>query len=693
MAGSSVIGALRVNLGIDSAQFNTGLKDAQTGAERFAKVAKTAFAAVGAAAVAMASAFAVGVRRSLTEADDLTKMAQKIGIPIEELSKLKYAADLSGVSLSGLSTGVRRLSQNMNDAAHGVGEGAEAFEQLGINVLGADGKLKSSSQILAEIADRFEKMPDGAEKTALAMDLMGRSGADLIPLLNGGSAALNSLLLEAKAFGLEISQKTGKAAEIFNDNLARMSYALQGVTLSLTAALAPALVVVSEAMVNLAQMFVDALQYLPTLAEYAAVAGGALAAMVSPAILAAFGNLTTAIAVGLVGAVRALTAVIAANPLGALAVGIAAAVTAAYHFRDEIQKAIGVDVVQLARNAANLVIGSFVAAYEDIKFVWTNFPDIIGAAVIGAANAVIAGTENMINAATGLLDSFIAKVNSALSALPGGLEIGQIGAVSIGRIQNDAAARLSSAVGNRNAAVSAALNFDYIGEIGSAFEGATAGAQNFGAAVGGVNDELEDLGGSGGGGKKGGSGKAKKASDELKKMAEAMQNAKETLGEGFGSVIQGLVKGTLDWKDAIVQAGQSLLRYLNEINVARGSSGLFGGGLFQGLLGSLLGFRANGGGISAGNPYVVGERGPELIVPNTNGTVISNRDMQGLGGGLRISVASDVDNSGNITPFVTSIAREESTKAAGRVARSVDSQVDQRNENRDVRRIRPRSPF
>lgn len=650
MAGSSVIGALRVNLGIDSAQFQTGLKQAQTGAERFAKIAKTAFAAVGAAAAGMAAAFAVGIRRSLSEADKLTKLAQKIGIPVEELSKLKYAADLSGVSLDGLSTGVRRLSQNMNDAAAGTGEGAEAFKQLGINVKGADGSLKSSSQIMAEMADKFAQMPDGAQKTALAMDLMGRSGADMIPMLNGGSEALNALLLEAKAFGLEISVETGKAAEVFNDNLSRIGYALEGVTLSLTAALAPALVVVSNAMVGLAQMFVDALQYLPTLAEYAAVAGGALAVMVSPAILAAVGNMTVAIGVGLVGAVRALTAAIAANPLGALAVGLVAAITAVYHFRDAIKTAVGVDVVQIAKSAANIVIGSFVAAYEDIKFVWTNFPDIVGAAAIGAANAVISGVEMMINATTGLLDAFIAKVNSALSMIPGGLQIGQIGSVSIGRIQNDAASRLSSAVGDRNAAVEAALSFDYIGAIGTAFETATAPALNFGSALGKVNDQLEDLGGGGGKGKSSKGGKAKKASDELKKMAEAVAGAKESLGQGFGSILEGLVKGTTDWKDAIVQAGQALLRYLNEINLAAGGKGLFGGGFLQGIFGSLLGF-ANGGSFTVGGAGAVDSQ--LVAFKATPGeTVDIRKPGQDMGGGGALDVRVSMDRNGNLQAYV-----------------------------------------
>lgn len=640
---NAVIGALRVNLGLDSAQFSKGLKTAQSSTDRFSKMAKTAFAAVGVAALGMAAAFATGVRSTLNEADKLAKMSQKIGIPVEELSKLKYAADLSGVSLEGISTSVGRLSRNMFDAAQGTGEGAKGFKMLGINVKNADGSLKSSTQVMTEMADRFKTMPDGAAKTALAMQLMGRSGAEMIPLLNGGSEALGGLLSEAKQFGLEISTETARAAEVVNDNFARVGYAINGVQVSLTAALAPALVAVSQGMVNLATSFVDALAYLPVLAEYAAVAGGALALMASPAIVGAVTSLAVAIGTGLVGAVKLLTAVIMANPLGALAVGIAIAVTAIYHFRDEIQKAIGVDVVGIAKNAGNLLIGSFVAAFEDIKFVWKNFPAVIGSAVIGATNLVIKAVNMMVNVAKTAINDLISTIN-----LVPGVDIGQLDTSSgaIGEMANPFSAAMETAIGARNAAVGEAMSRDYIGEIGAAFSGATPAAMNFGAAVGGVNDALESLGGGGGkGGKKGKDGAAKKAADELKRMAEAMESARESLGQGFGSVLEGLINKTMTWKDALIQAGQAVLRYFNQANLAQGGKGLFGGGFLQGIMGSLLGFRANGGPVASGMPYIVGERGPELMIPNTSGTVVSNRNL-GAGGKSNYAPVYNIDARG-----------------------------------------------
>lgn len=220
---SAVIGALRVNLGIDSAQFQNGLKNAQSGLQRFGAMAKEGLVAVAAASAAAAGAMAIAVKGAINAADDMSKAAQKIGIPTEELSRLKYAADLSGVSFEQLQTAVGRMSRVMNDAKGGVKEAVDTFAQLGISATNADGSLKSASEVLAEVADKFAQMPDGAEKTALAMELMGRAGAGMIPMLNGGSAALQNLMAEADTFGQVFTDSMGKDAEAFNDNITRLT--------------------------------------------------------------------------------------------------------------------------------------------------------------------------------------------------------------------------------------------------------------------------------------------------------------------------------------------------------------------------------------------------------------------------------------------------------------------------------------
>jgi phage-related protein len=265
MAGSSVIGALRVNLGIDSAAFSNGLKKAQSGLAKFGSLARTGLAAAAAGATAAAGAMAYAVKGAIDAADDMSKAASKIGVPIEELSRLKYAADLSGVSFEGLQTSIGRLSKVMNEAKNGSESAQQKFAQLGVSATNADGSLKSASQVLTELSDKFASMPDGAEKTALAMELMGRSGANMIPLLNGGSAALEKLMGEADQFGQVFTAEMGANAEAFNDNISRLQGAFGNLAAKVATELLPYLKQFTEWLV----------QNSPAIAEWSGkLAGG-----------------------------------------------------------------------------------------------------------------------------------------------------------------------------------------------------------------------------------------------------------------------------------------------------------------------------------------------------------------------------------------------------------------------------------
>lgn len=244
---NSVIGALRVTLGLDSAQFTSGVKTAESRLAKFGTALKVGLAAAAAAGVAAMGALAVGIKGAIDHADDMSKMAQKIGIPIDELSRLKHAADLSGVSLDGLGTGLRKLSQNMQETAKGAKNAAsQAFAALGISVKNADGTLKSSSSVMTEVAGKFAIMDNGAQKTALAMAIFGKAGADLIPMLNAGASGIAAMMAEADRLGIVISSSTGRAAEAFNDNLSRIGTTTSALQMKIAAELLPVLELLSE---------------------------------------------------------------------------------------------------------------------------------------------------------------------------------------------------------------------------------------------------------------------------------------------------------------------------------------------------------------------------------------------------------------------------------------------------------------
>lgn len=205
---------------------------------------------IGIALAGAATTLGVAVKLAIDRADELSKAAQKIGIPTAELSKLAYAADLSDVSLETLQTGVKKLVTNMSDAARGNKEAAAMFDAFGIAVKDSNGELRDAQSVILQFADVFKALPDGAEKTALAVKLFGKSGQELIPLLNGGSEAIKQSGDELERFGGVVDGATGKAAEDFNDTLTRIKTVAEGLSLQIAKALLPQ-------MQDLASSFLD----------------------------------------------------------------------------------------------------------------------------------------------------------------------------------------------------------------------------------------------------------------------------------------------------------------------------------------------------------------------------------------------------------------------------------------------------
>jgi hypothetical protein len=186
--------------------------------------------------------FAEITKSVIDTGDALNKMSQKTGIAVEDLSKLQYAADLAGVSQEALNKGLTSLAVNMATAATGIGPVADEFKRLGINVRNTDGTMKSSGAVLSELADKFASLPDGVEKTNLAVDIFGKKlGAEMIPLLNSGAAGLKAMGDEAQSLGLVMGAELAKKSEEFNDNLERMSKLSGAAGIQIASVLIPSL--------------------------------------------------------------------------------------------------------------------------------------------------------------------------------------------------------------------------------------------------------------------------------------------------------------------------------------------------------------------------------------------------------------------------------------------------------------------
>ena len=129
-------------------------------------------------------------KNSMDNAAKMFDLSQKTGVSVEALSRFSKAAKVSGTDVEGVTKALVKLSKGLVEAKNGQGQAGEALKSMGISATDASGKLKDTDQIMLEISNRFKAMPNGAEKTALALQLFGRSGADLIPMLNMGGEAI-----------------------------------------------------------------------------------------------------------------------------------------------------------------------------------------------------------------------------------------------------------------------------------------------------------------------------------------------------------------------------------------------------------------------------------------------------------------------------------------------------------------------
>ena len=174
------------------------------------------------------------VKGAIDSADSFGKLSDQTGIAANSLQAYVNAGKLAGVGQETIDKGLRRLAQSMREADQGVATYSDSFNALGLSVRDSEGNLKSSETVLGEIADRFADLPDGATKAAISMEIFGRSGASLINLLNGGSAALEE-------FNYAVSDEFAQNAEFFNDQIAVLAIRFDGFRKQLADALLPTL--------------------------------------------------------------------------------------------------------------------------------------------------------------------------------------------------------------------------------------------------------------------------------------------------------------------------------------------------------------------------------------------------------------------------------------------------------------------
>ena len=251
------LGTLTIDIAANLARLESDLGKANRLSQKFAEDQQKRYARIGkligAAVAGLATgAFANWIKESIDAADAAAETAQAIGISIEAYQSLSFAASTAGVDQEGLTGALTKFNKTISAAAAGGKKQAAAFADLGISVRDTNGELKDADKVLLEVADKFQGYADGANKTAIAQDLFGKSGAKLIPLLNSGKKGITELTEQAERLGLVMSAENAAAADQFNDSLTTLDGVSRGMANQLAADLLPYLNDLTGLMLDLA---------------------------------------------------------------------------------------------------------------------------------------------------------------------------------------------------------------------------------------------------------------------------------------------------------------------------------------------------------------------------------------------------------------------------------------------------------
>ena len=282
---SATIGALRFTLSADTAEFEKAMKGVEGVMKRAAAIGSAVGTVIGGALTSAFHSLKESISKAIELADRMDELAEMIGLSVEKLSGLRFAADLSGVSMDALTTNLTKLGKAMAESvSEPAGTAARTLQAMGISATDASGQLRPINDVFLDIADKFKTYEDGAGKVALATNLFGRAGAQMIPLLNQGRDGIAQLTEEAAKLGLTLDAKTIKAAAQFNDTMTKIGRIWDGMIMQLTGKLLPLLQHLADkftgvaaeggkvefaitAIVNICKILVAALTVLGTVVE------------------------------------------------------------------------------------------------------------------------------------------------------------------------------------------------------------------------------------------------------------------------------------------------------------------------------------------------------------------------------------------------------------------------------------------
>lgn len=198
----------------------------------------------GIAAALSVRAFTGWIKSAIDAGDAMKDFGQKTGVAAADIAGLQMAFKQGGVEAQELERALSRMSRNMES-------GSDAFAQLGVSARNSDGSLRPIKDVIGDIADATARMSNGAAKAAVLQEIFGRTGADLIPTLNEGSAGLREWADNADRVGASMSEEALDAMDQFNDTMVLINAATDGAARTIATGLLPTLQNMAESFLTL----------------------------------------------------------------------------------------------------------------------------------------------------------------------------------------------------------------------------------------------------------------------------------------------------------------------------------------------------------------------------------------------------------------------------------------------------------
>ena len=240
---SKVVGDVAIKVGADTAALTTGMRGAEMSLAKFGKVAGAALAATAIAMVALTA-------KSMANIDVLAKQARSLGLTTQAFQKMAMVAGEAGVEAGNMSNMLGKMQRNIDELRQGTVTQTEAFGRLGVSI--ADLQGLSPDDQFAKIASSLDAIKDPAEKTALAMEVFGKSGRDAINMLSDyGSKAAEAAEFQNR-FGIAVSQASAEGVERANDAVGRLGMVMQGLGNTMAGAVAPGIEATANALIAFA---------------------------------------------------------------------------------------------------------------------------------------------------------------------------------------------------------------------------------------------------------------------------------------------------------------------------------------------------------------------------------------------------------------------------------------------------------